>query len=524
MPDVLGICQKIWADVLEMPDVAPDDDFWELGGHSLLAVRVVGKVEAELGIAVPAAELFDTSTPRDFARLAGTVLAENGSPVPAAGEPQAPGPTGRSRRVSLGQEGSFGARERHAVPYTLSYLAFSVSGPFDHELARKAVQILVDRHEILHSRLTRLAGQSGPVVLEPLSGVTARVGWESDPGADPVLWVQSKLKPFDLFDPPLFRVEILSRSTTDHVLAVIFDHIICDGWTLRLLLEQFSACYEALATGRQWEPPPAPMSFADWAQRQRAELTEAHLTAACDRLRALLGADPSVIAVRLPGYQVPDEPSEGSRVSCLVDTQVVAGVLAQARRLRVSRFAVLLAAVSRCLARDTGLSTVGAITSHANRRTPAEELVLGPLFHFVHIRVDTGQARSMPAMAQVTQRAIADALRDGEVPNDIVRSRIWPGFGQAPRRLPNLYVAFDEPWADGLRLPAAATMPLEVDEQYPPNCLEIWAEEQAGHWKLIVRYEHNRYPAGYPVTLLDAIRAELAAFSQAGPSAPAGRD
>jgi len=59
----------LWAETLGVARVGLDDDFFELGGHSLLATRLMARVEAELGIALPLSRLFEATRLRAFAAL-----------------------------------------------------------------------------------------------------------------------------------------------------------------------------------------------------------------------------------------------------------------------------------------------------------------------------------------------------------------------------------------------------------------------------------------------------------------------
>jgi len=56
---------EIWADMLNVEQVGMQDDFLSMGGHSLLAVRLVGEMDAKLGIKVPLIDLFQGATIED---------------------------------------------------------------------------------------------------------------------------------------------------------------------------------------------------------------------------------------------------------------------------------------------------------------------------------------------------------------------------------------------------------------------------------------------------------------------------
>ncbi|WP_028647577.1 amino acid adenylation domain-containing protein [Nocardiopsis sp. CNT312] len=70
----------IFADLLGLPSVGVDDDFFALGGHSLLAMRLVARVRKELGARLRVGEVLTTATP---ARIAARVLGkeEGGDPL-----------------------------------------------------------------------------------------------------------------------------------------------------------------------------------------------------------------------------------------------------------------------------------------------------------------------------------------------------------------------------------------------------------------------------------------------------------
>ncbi|HEU0053268.1 MAG TPA: condensation domain-containing protein, partial [Longimicrobium sp.] len=58
-----AVILEIWREVLEVPSVAPEDDFFDLGGHSILGVRLLAQVKKRLGVALPLTALFAHPTP-----------------------------------------------------------------------------------------------------------------------------------------------------------------------------------------------------------------------------------------------------------------------------------------------------------------------------------------------------------------------------------------------------------------------------------------------------------------------------
>ncbi|HEY1015785.1 MAG TPA: amino acid adenylation domain-containing protein, partial [Herpetosiphonaceae bacterium] len=113
---------RIWAEVLELPSVGVDQNFFDLGGHSLLALRLVQRVQEAYPIKIPVGRLFEAATVAEFARV--VVSALNGQPLetpidllaeaalgPEISPPDAGPPPGSPPRAALltGATGFLGA-------------------------------------------------------------------------------------------------------------------------------------------------------------------------------------------------------------------------------------------------------------------------------------------------------------------------------------------------------------------------------------------------------------------------------
>ena len=111
---------------------------------------------------------------------------------------------------------------------------------------------MTQRHEILRTTFTTIKGQPGQVIA-PESHFTLPL---SDLGQLPAqrdaeaqrLAREEALRPFDLSTGPLVRARLL-RLARKHVLLLSMHHIICDGWSMGVLVREVAALYEAYVAG-----------------------------------------------------------------------------------------------------------------------------------------------------------------------------------------------------------------------------------------------------------------------------------
>src|SRR5207302_10438268 len=80
---------------------------------------------------------------------------------------------------------------------------------------------------------------------------------------------EEAVRPFDLERSAPLRAALLRLSQGDHVIALTLHHIVCDSWSITVLIREVTALYAALAAGRPSPLPELPVQYADYAAWQR---------------------------------------------------------------------------------------------------------------------------------------------------------------------------------------------------------------------------------------------------------------
>ncbi|HEX2999326.1 MAG TPA: amino acid adenylation domain-containing protein, partial [Armatimonadota bacterium] len=155
-------------------------------------------------------------------------------------------------------------------------ISVNLHGEVDAGILRQAWQSVVDRHPALRASILWQRKK------EPLQVVHARVAvpfaFHDLTGVAPqlrearfeALCKEDRDRPFSLGKPPLLRVALFKLDATHYRLLFSHHHILCDGWSLAVLLREVLECYRANLTGAPWTPPPARpfRDYIGWLQRR----------------------------------------------------------------------------------------------------------------------------------------------------------------------------------------------------------------------------------------------------------------
>jgi amino acid adenylation domain-containing protein len=255
---------QIFREVLGVERVGRSDHFFELGGHSLAAVRVATRVAERLARDVPVRTLFEAPT---LAQYAQRVMNSARSGVVAARGHDAAGDAA-SPAMHADAEGVWPLSSAQlslwflwrAQPDSAAYnipVALRLRGVLDVDALGEAFAQAAVRHPALRTRLVERHGQL------PGQRIAASAAFELpvidlSPGADAAvreaaavaLTNEDALTPFHLLDDaPLWRVRLARLGETDHVLSLVVHHIVSDGHSIDLWLEDVRAMYVAIVRG-----------------------------------------------------------------------------------------------------------------------------------------------------------------------------------------------------------------------------------------------------------------------------------
>ncbi len=272
---------QVWSDALHIDQVGVHDNFFALGGHSLLATTIVTRLRQAFNIDLPLRTIFEGPT---VSQLSEKIEAEQRAgrnlsmpPLVRVSREQALPLSFAQERIWFNDQLMPGGNAAYNVQ-----LAVRLQGTLHVEALEQALNKLVQRHESLRTNFRTVNGR--PVqVIAPELRIALTIQSVTDVPEDEReaellrLATAATQQPFDLSSDALLRPFLFRLSDESHVLVLVIHHIVCDGWSMGVLIQELATFYE----GREATLTELPIQYADYAKWQRdwleGELLEKHL-------------------------------------------------------------------------------------------------------------------------------------------------------------------------------------------------------------------------------------------------------
>ncbi|WNG36166.1 amino acid adenylation domain-containing protein [Archangium violaceum] len=448
----------IWAEVLGVPRVGAEDDFFQLGGHSLLATRVLSRLRSAFAVELPVRALFEAST---LSALAGRI--DDANARQARGAQQAPPlksvPRTGSIPLAFSQQRLWflDQLEPGSPVYNIPY-ALRLSGKVDIEALRRAFEELVRRHESLRTTFSSHDGQPIQLIAPALSVPLDILDLRDVPVAErearaQVLARQEAQYSFDLANGPLLRTSLLRLDSEDHVLVLVMHHIISDGWSMSVLVREVASLYAAFSAGRQSTLPPLPIQYPDFALWQRSWLQGEVLDAQLHFWKQQLSGAPAHLELATDKPRPPVQTFRGDSVRVALPKALSESIKSLSMRLSVTPFMTLLAGFQVLLHRYSRQDDISVGSPIAGRRSTELEGLIGFFINTLVLRTRVSpQATFRDLLLQVRDTTLA-AYEHQDLPFEKLVEELQPQRDLSRSPLFQVMFILQNAPAEALQLP-----------------------------------------------------------------------
>ncbi|MGW6425300.1 amino acid adenylation domain-containing protein [Nocardia sp. NPDC055053] len=479
-----------FAELLGVPEVGLDDNFFALGGNSLTATRIAARLGAALGARIPVRVVFDSPT---VAELAAAVRTAATPPGPR------PGPRHRPERIPLSAAQRrmwFLNRYDPASPAHNVPIALAVEGDLDVTALRAALMDVVARHESL--RTVYPVGADGepyqdvraeasvPIRVTPIDPEQIRDRVASEIGQG-----------FDLTTELPLRAQLFQIDHDRWVLVATLHHIASDGWSVAPLTRDVLVAYAARRTGTAPTWAPLPLQYPDYALWQHELLGDED--------------DPGSVSHRQLDYwrttlaglpEVSTLPSDHPRPAVLthragltefaIDPAIQIRLRELARWHGVSVFMVAHAALAVLLARLSDTTDVAIGSVIAGRGDGDLDDLVGMFVNTLVLRSHVHPEATFDTLLAATKDGDLDAFGNADIPFERLVEVLAPTRSTSYHPLFQVLLVFQNFDREAVALPGLRVDPLDM----PPVGAKFDLE-----WMLAENFGPDGAPAGMSGTL-----------------------
>ena len=300
-------------------------------------------------------------------------------------------------------------------------------GALDDQALERSFACLVARHEILRSTFH-----------EDDEGVFQRVHESStlvlsrrdipDGRLDSALAEaeQDIHRPFDLEQGPLLRVALLRLAADDHLLVMTLHHIVADGWSMPVIVEEIGHCYTQEVTGSGASLPELPIQYGDYAVWQRCCLEAGEGERQLAYWRERLGNDQLPLELSGAGPRPAVQSHRGARLEVPLAAGLAEGLRALAQQRGVTLFTLLLASFQSLLQRRSGQMDIRVGIPIANRSRRETERLVGFFVDTQVLQAHIEPHTTFDQLLQQTRQAALDAQAHQDLPFEHLVEALQP--------------------------------------------------------------------------------------------------
>lgn len=401
------------------------------------------------------------------------------------------------------------------VPIGIEFL-----GKVRPEVFNKSIGWLMKRHEALRTAFHERDNVAYPVVLPEVDIPFREIDLaDFDPGERDLKWGRILRRflhdPFDLSEAPLFRAVLFRLEPERYHLVLNLHHMIADGWSLGILIQELGMAYDAFASGSMPDLPTLRHQFVDYAawQKTRFAMQSGRHQAALAYWKNHLSGVPQLLNLPTDRPRPQHVTVSGGMINFKVGSDVSAGIQQLAKREHVTPFMVLLSAYYLLLSRYSRQNDIVVGTPVANRPYEDLEGIVGYFANTIPLRSQIDPTLLFVDYLKKIRQIALEGFDNQEIPFEMVVDQVQPERSTAWNPIYQVMFALQNNRVEWPSLSEVDTRLLNhfaMENSKLDLFFEMWEED--GHFVGQVEYNAHlfdvisvRRMVGHYVTLLSGI-------------------
>ena len=366
-----------------------------------------------------------------------------------------------------------------STAYNISAV-FRLEGTLDGGFLEKCICEIARRHEILRTSFELRGGEPVQVISDQPKLKLSKIDLSKrkSPTSQDVFhkFVDGDVqRPFDLVQAPLLRTTLIRLNSDEHILIVVAHHIIFDGWSLDIFLDELETLYKAYSLGRNSPLLDIPIQYADFAYWQRKQMHTNHLEEQLKFWQTRLAGE-------IPALELPLDRSRKSMLTQRAAAQrfSIPGSLGEvleqlSGQVGSTIFGTLYAALCTLLFGYTGQERVVFCSPIANRNQIETEPLIGYFNNLVVLLADLSGDPTFAELLDRIQLASLEAFDNQDIPFQLIAD--FPNLRST--HLTRGLFALEQPINRSLVMDGVEIIPINSSTEETYNDLSLYITQQA---------------------------------------------
>jgi amino acid adenylation domain-containing protein len=316
-------------------------------------------------------------------------------------------------------------------PGSTSYLipwSLRIAGELNVSALERSLDEIVRRHEILRTTFSWKDEMPMQVVgSHTFSLPVLNISGLDRPEERAAEMARAEARiPLDLEHGPLFRAQLLRLNPELHILLLTMHHIIFDGWSRRILIQELSALYDAFCAGRASPLPPPNLQYADYAVWQRKQLQGVNLEKQLSYWRKQLAGVPASLDLPVDHPRPAVQTFNGAKLPIAFSKDLTEKLNMFSRQNGATLFMTLLAGFQALLSRYSLQDDIAVGIPIANRNRAELEEMIGFFANTLLIRAKLSDETNFKELVAQVRETSLDAYAHQDVPFEKLVEELRP--------------------------------------------------------------------------------------------------
>ncbi|TQV77374.1 amino acid adenylation domain-containing protein [Aliikangiella marina] len=429
----------IWQNLLDVNRVGVDENFFKIGGHSLLATRLISQIREAFNAEVSIKDLFDNATIESLCLVIENATKETGKSqlIKVSRQQKLPLSYAQQRLWFIDQLGEGSSQ------YNIKG-RFNIKGQFRLEIFQRALDAIINRHEVLRTTFEESDDGTIQVINEkfesPLSFHNLS-SYSKDERTHQIhqYIAQEEMTPFNLRQDVMVRARVLQLSDEEVVILYTMHHIASDGWSKKIFQDELYENYQAFLQNKPSPFVPLDIQYADYSIWQKQCLQGEKLKKQLSYWKHNLSGIPKQHNLPLDFNRPQQQTHAGELIYHVLDKKIAKDIDELCKQKDVTLFIFLQTVYALFLSRYSFSNDIVVGVPVAGRDYFELEPLIGFFINTLLIRTKISDSETFDSLLARNKVSVLDALNNQDVPFEMLVDALQPERNLALSPLTQLY-------------------------------------------------------------------------------------